>query len=95
MDKVAELQEDLDMLYKWSCDWQMLFNAQKCKCLHVGHFNAQASYFIGGVQVEAIEYEKDLGVLIDNSLSPSRQCHWLDHILNIVVRHGALICREI
>ena len=74
VDKVAELQEDLDMLYKWSCDWQMLFNAQKCKCLHIGHSNAQASYFVGGVQVEDIEYEKDLGVLIDKSLSPSRQC---------------------
>ena len=37
LDKVANLQYDLDKLYKWSEDWQMMFNAQKCKCLHPRH----------------------------------------------------------
>ena len=31
------LQDDLDRLYRWSDDWQMLFNIDKCKCLHFGH----------------------------------------------------------
>lgn len=51
----------------------MLFNAKKCKCLHFGHANADASYFTGGAQVEIKEYEEDLHVLIENSLSPNRQ----------------------
>ena len=52
----------------------MMFNAQKCKCLHFGHANIHANYCIGGVQIEQIQFEKDLGVLIDESLNPSRQC---------------------
>ena len=30
------LQEDLDSLVRWSEKWQMLFNQDKCKCLHIG-----------------------------------------------------------
>ena len=33
-DGVDRLQMDLVNLYKWSCDWQMLFNVDKCKVLH-------------------------------------------------------------
>ena len=29
-------QKDLDSLVKWSEKWQMLFNEDKCKCLHIG-----------------------------------------------------------
>ena len=29
LDKIAKLQSDLDKLYKWSEDWQMLLNVQK------------------------------------------------------------------
>ena len=71
---MSELQEDLDTLFEWSNKWQMMFNAQKCKCLHFGHANIHANYCIGGVQIEQIQFEKDLGVLIDESLNPSRQC---------------------
>ena len=34
-----QLQDDIDKLIKWSEKWQMLFNFQKCKCLHAGHGN--------------------------------------------------------
>ena len=30
---------DLNKLHKWSEDWQMLFNAQKCKCPNINHEN--------------------------------------------------------
>ena len=43
-NKVSELQEDLDTLFEWSNKWQMMFNAQKCKCLHFGHANMHANY---------------------------------------------------
>ena len=29
------LQEDLDSLVRWSEKWQMLFNQDKSKCLHI------------------------------------------------------------
>ena len=33
-DDADKLQNDLDKLYQWSCDWQMLFNLEKCHVLH-------------------------------------------------------------
>ena len=74
LDKVANLQSDLDKLYKWSEDWQMMFNAQKCKCLHIGYKNTYANYSIGGVEVTNSSCERDLGVVTDESLNYNRQC---------------------
>ena len=74
LDKIANLQSDLDKLYKWSEDWQMMFNAQKCKCLHIGYKNTYANYSIGGVEVTNSYCERDLGVVIDESLNYNRQC---------------------
>ena len=31
-------------LVKWSEMWQMVFNFNKCKCLHLGHKNANLTY---------------------------------------------------
>ena len=33
------LQNDLDILMKWSEKWQVLLNFGKCKCLHTRHGN--------------------------------------------------------
>ena len=72
--KVANLQSDFDKLYKWSEDWQMMFNAQKCKSLHIGYKNTYANYSMGGVKVTNSSCERDLGVVIDESLNYNRQC---------------------
>ena len=69
LDKVANLQSDLDKLYKWSEDWEMMSNAQKCKCLHIGYKNTYANYSIGGVEVTNSSCERYLGVVIDESLN--------------------------
>jgi len=39
-----ELQADLTTLVKWSKKWQMKFNADKCKVLHLGHRNRKSVY---------------------------------------------------
>jgi len=31
------LQEDLDRLYLWSNIWQLRFNTNKCKVMHIGY----------------------------------------------------------
>ena len=74
LDEVASLQSDLDKLCKWCEDWQMLFNAHECKCLHIGYRNTYANYSIGGVEVTSSSYERDVGVVIDESLGYNRQC---------------------
>ena len=42
--------------------------------MHFGQKNPRKEYTMGGHTLEAIKQEKDLGVLIDESLKPSAQC---------------------
>ena len=73
------LQNNIDALVTWSDDWQMLFNADKCKVVHIGKHNPGFSYTMGGFAPAGrvlgySEVEKDLGVLVSQSLKPSEQC---------------------
>ena len=43
-DDGNKLQQDLDRLIKWSEDWQMLFNANKCKVMHFGRNEFNCEY---------------------------------------------------
>jgi ribonuclease P/MRP protein subunit RPP40 len=73
-EDAARLQTSLDNLYKWSCDWQMLFNLDKCHVLHFGHSNPRKTYTINNHELLHVEEEKDLGVIISSSCcTPSRQ----------------------
>ena len=45
---IARLQEDLVNLAAWSNDWQMLFNVEKCKVMHMGYNNTCPEYFLNG-----------------------------------------------
>ena len=69
----TRIQNQLDKIYQWSLDWQMLFNADKCKVIHIGPQNPQYDYKIGDNYLKKVEYEKDLGAYIDRSLTPSMQ----------------------
>ena len=75
-DSCKELQKDLTKLYDWSHKWQMEFNAEKC---HVMKFGKSAmrpdwDYQLGSNNLMESHKEKDLGVVINNKLSPE------DHI---------------
>ena len=69
-----ELQAIIDRLVKWSVEWQMLFNSEKCHILHLGQRNARYEYTMEGRVLEGVESEKDVGVIIHHSLKPSMQC---------------------
>ena len=73
-DDRKKFQEGVDGLAKWSRDWQLLFNAGKCKIMHLGAKNRQFSYTMNGVKMEEVEVEKDVGVMVASSLKPSQQC---------------------
>ena len=75
----AALQRDIDKLLEWAEKWQMDFNAVKCKVLHVGRKNEGFNYTMGGYApagtiLEAVDKEKDIGVIIHKSLKPTSQC---------------------
>jgi hypothetical protein len=69
-----ELQSAINKLVEWSEEWQMMFNAGKCHILHLGGRNAMYEYTMDGRVLETVEFEKDVGVLVHQSLKPSMQC---------------------
>ena len=72
----AALQFDIDKLATWSNDWQLSFNADKCKSLHLGHNNDEYQYSMPSTvtrkPIEKTNLEKDLGVNIDVQLKFSK-----------------------
>jgi ribonucleases P/MRP protein subunit RPP40 len=52
----------------------MLFNEQKCKVMHIGRTNLNSQYTLNGIALTTTDEERDLGVVILNSLKASSQC---------------------
>ncbi len=67
-----KLQSDLESLQEWSRTWQIRFNADKCKVMHMGRGNSKYEYQMSKddnpVTLASTDCEKDLGVYIDNEL---------------------------
>ena len=68
------LQRDIKILQEWTNDWQIKFNALKCKVMHFGKTNTKYKYKIDDVILEEVSVEKDLGDYISNNLD------WSHHI---------------
>ena len=66
-EDIKKLQGDLINLCRWSKDWLMLFNVEKCKVMHIGYNNKKVKY-------EMVDKEKDLGVIMQNDLKWNSQC---------------------
>ena len=72
-EDVDVLQDDLSKLHDWSTKWQLPFNLDKCKVLHLGRSNQKHVYVMDGKVLDSITEEKDLGVLIDKDLKFHKQ----------------------
>ena len=53
----------------------MIFNFQKCQCLHAGHGNTGVNNEMGGaILCKTVVKENDLGVTINANMKVSEQC---------------------
>ena len=69
-----ELQRDIDKIYEWSKRWKLEFNTKKCHVMEMGKSKRRPSweYKMGGVTILKSKEEKDLGVMIQDTLSPEK-----------------------
>ncbi|KAI8517532.1 hypothetical protein Bbelb_035490 [Branchiostoma belcheri] len=74
-DEVATLQGDINNLAVWSKDWQLSFNIEKCKCMHIGYGNPCQEYEMQGRTLEDTSEERDLGVIVDKKLKFHAHCN--------------------
>lgn len=68
-----KMQADLDALVEWSETWQLPFNRDKCKVMHIGSANQEFEFYMRGIQLDSTEVERDLGVHIDPLLKFRQQ----------------------
>jgi hypothetical protein len=68
------LQNDLNQINKWSQKWEMEFNINKCKVLEFGSSKKRIThtYKLGNVNLCKERQEKDLGVIVQDNLTPEK-----------------------
>ena len=71
---ILALQKCLDNLVKWTEKWGMDFNVKKCKVMRVGKSDHPPNYSMKGIPLSETKEEKDIGVMVQADLKPSRQC---------------------
>ena len=93
---IDKLQYDLMNLCKWSDDWMMLFNADKCKVMHFGYNNTEADYKIYDKNLDVTKEERDLGIIIQNDLKCRLQCIKAVNTANIVLGmiRRSFVCKD-
>jgi ribosomal protein S20 len=73
-DTVA-LQNDLDKLVKWADEWQLHFNVNKCKVMHIGKSKETSCMTMSAdserSHLSETQLEKDLGIWFSSDLKPS------------------------
>ena len=68
----VKLQDDLNKLFQWSCNWGMDFNTKKCKVLSVARIKSidDRDYYLGGIKLDCV----DVAMLVRHNLS------WKNHV---------------
>ena len=67
------IQDDINKLQEWSNRWNLYFNVDKCKVMHIGKNNPGVTYNMmkDGKEssIQTCEHETDLGVTFDTQLN--------------------------
>ena len=70
---------------KWSEDWQLKFNTDKCTVMHLGRNNNASLYVLNDKGLKESESERVLGVIIDKNLNLSDHCNKVANNANITL----------
>jgi hypothetical protein len=82
----STFQSNLDRLQQWSDKWQLKIAYKKCCILEIGNSSKFAKdYFLQDNCISNVSTCKDLGIIIDQRLSPT----FTSHINSIVTRAHA------
>ena len=65
-----QFQLILDILVNWSEKWQLKFNVNKCKVLHISNNNQYTKYTMNSLKLSKVSHEKDLVT----NLKPDKHC---------------------
>jgi len=71
------LQQDLDQLYTWSINTDLMFSINKCLHLSINH-KLPTTYSVGGNSLPQLHSHRDLGLLLADDLS------WNNHYQHII-----------
>ncbi len=74
LEQSQELQRDLTSLVDWAQTWDMQFNVDKCKVMHIGTKNSKAGYAMDGKTLQVVTQDRDLGIIVEDTLKPTAQC---------------------
>ena len=81
-----KLQQAMDKMIEWAKAWGMKFNIPKCKVMHIGRNNPRYEYKMAGEKLVVVEEEKDIGVLVQKNMKPSKHCKKSADIAGAVLR---------
>lgn len=88
---IEKFQEGINKLELWSRTWQMQFNTSKCKVMHLGRGgNPGHVYMMGNTVLENTSAEKDIGVIVQDTLKPSTVLRQLPRLMQFLVRSAEL-----
>ncbi len=74
-----KMQEALNTLWGWSQKWNMQFNLEKCKVMHIGRNNPEYEYHMNSTKLNNTDEEKDVGVWITKNLNRRHSARRLQH----------------
>jgi hypothetical protein len=85
MTNAINLQKDLDKIVSWANKWEMSFNYDKCKVMHIGTNNVKYNYLMLGRQLKITDEERDLGIKITSNLKWTKHCIEIENKCNRIL----------
>jgi len=93
------LQLNLNKFYRWTENWKLVLNTDKCTvCRYGRNIKIKSDYYLNQTKLQEVQTVKDLGVTFEEQLKFNDHCH--DKIkkaysmLGLIKRNFNLLCRD-